>query len=125
MIAETPHAKDCKTAGEKCLYVFSPSKQERRYQVQMDALSDRLLTLSDHHVTIAEVFEHECGHVGLEELPCQGGQGLRQQFHVMPGQFKIVLVSDSNVKLCAESFISCEEVIMRIENEPAATESLG
>ncbi len=125
MIAETPQTKDCKAANEKCLYVFSPSKQERRYQVQMDALSDRLMTLSDHHVTIAEVFEHERGHVGLEELPCEGCQGLRRQYHVMPGQFKIVLVSDSNVKLCAESCISCEEVIMRIENEPDELESLG
>ena len=109
----------------KCLYVFSPSKQERRYQVQMETLSDRIMTLHDHHVTIAEVFEHEQGHFGTEDLPCDGCQGLRQQFHIMPGQFKVVLVSDSNVKLSAESCISCEEVIMRIENEPVELESLG
>lgn len=125
MIAESASPKESQSPLEKCLYVFSPSKQERRYQVQMETLSDRQLTLNDHHVTIAEVFECEQGHVGLDELPCDGGQCLRQQFHIMPGQFKVVLVSNSNVKLCAESCVSCEEVIMRIENEPAEVESLG
>jgi len=125
MIPESVNQRDISRGCSKCLYVFSPSKQERRYQVQMETLSDRVLTLSNHHVTIAEVFEHEQGHVGSDDLPCEGCQGLRQQFHVMPGQFKVVLVSDSNVKLSAESCISCEEVIMRIENEPAEVESLG
>ena len=102
-----------------CLYVFSPSKQDRLYQLQMETLSDRLPTLTDHHITIAEVFEHELGHIGDEELPCEGCSGLRQQFHILPGQFKVVLANDSSIKLRAESCISCEEVIMRIENEPA------
>ena len=125
MIAKSANPKESNSRCEKCLYVFSPSKQERRYQLQMETLSDRLLTLNDHHVTIAEVFEHEQGHVGVDDLPCDGCQGLRQQFHIMPGQFKVVLVSDSNVKLSAESCISCEEVIMRIENEPHELESVG
>jgi hypothetical protein len=125
MVAESVDQRKISQGCSKCLYVFSPSKQERRYQVQMETLSDRLLTLSDHHVTIAEVFEHEQGHVGPDDLPCEGCHGLRQQFHVMPGQFKVVLVSDSNIKLSAESCISCEELIMRIENEPAELESLG
>ena len=104
-----------------CLYVFSPSKKERLYQLQMDTLADRSLTLTDHHITVAEVFEDEQGHVGDNELPHEGCNGLRQQFHIMPGQFKVVLVSESSVKLCAESCVSCEEVIMRIENEPVET----
>ena len=110
--------KDSNT-DSMCLYVFSPSKQDRLYQLQMDTLADRLLTLTDHHITVAEVFEHEQGHVGDNELPCEGCSGLRQQFHILPGQFKVVLVSDSSVQLCAESCVSCEEVIMRIENKPA------
>lgn len=126
MVAETADQLKLSRGCSKCLYVFSPSKQERRYQVQMETLSDRLLTLNSHHVTIAEIFEHEQGHVGSDDLPREGCQGLRQQFHVMPGQFKVVLVSDSNVvKLSAESCISCEEVIMRIENEPVELESMG
>ena len=101
-----------------CLYVFSPSKKERRYQLQMDTLADYSLTLTEHHITVAEVFENEQGHIGDDELPREGCGGLRRQYHVMPGQFKIVLASESSVKLCTESCISCEEVIMRIENEP-------
>ena len=109
--------KDSST-NSMCLYVFSPSKQDRLYRLQMDTLSERLVTLTDHHVTVAEVFEQEEGHIGDDELPREGCGGLRRQYHVMPGQFKIVLASESSVKLCAESCVSCEEVIMRIENEP-------
>ena len=102
-----------------CLYVFSPSKQDRLYQLQRDTLAENLRTLSGHHITIAEVFEHEQGHIGNEELPCDNCHKLRQQFHVIPGQFKVILSNgQSSVKLCAESCVSCEEVIMRIENEP-------
>ena len=107
--------------GLMCLYVFSPSKQHRLYQLQMETLSDRLNTLNGHDITIAQVFEHEQGHIGNEELPCDNCQKLRQQFHIIPGQFKVMLISESSVKLCAESCVSCEEVIMRVENEPAET----
>jgi len=102
-----------------CLYVFSPSKEERLYQLQMNTLADHSLALNEHHVTVAEVFENERGQVGNDELPSEGCSGLRQQFHVMPGQFRVVLVvNESSVKLSAESCVSCEEVIMRIDNEP-------
>ena len=111
--------------GSMRLYVFSPSKHDRLYQLQMETLSDRLPTLTDHQITIAEVFEHENGHIGEDELGGENCHGLRQQFHIMPGQFKVVLVSDSAVKLSAESCISCEEVIMRIENEPLETRFSG
>ena len=104
------------------LYVFSPSKHDRLYQLQMETLSDRLNTLTGHDITVAEVFEHEHGHIGDEELPCENCQKLRQQFHVIPGQFKVVLISESSVKMCAESCVSCEEVIMRVENEPVESQ---
>jgi len=100
------------------LYVFSPSKEERLYQIQMDTLSDRQLALNDHDVVIAQVFENEDGHIGVDELPSDRCRGLRQQFNIMPGQFKVMLVDkDSAVKLCAESCVSCEEVFMRVEKE--------
>lgn len=99
------------------LYVFSPSKQERLYQLQMETLADKQIALNDHHVVIAEIFEHELGHIGPEEIHIENGQGLRQEYHIRPGQFKVVLVGkDSSVKLRAESCVSCEEVIMRVEN---------
>ena len=107
-----------KSAERMFLYVFSPSKEERLYQLQMDTLSDRQLALDNHDVIIAEVFEDEDGHIGVDELPCERCRRLRQQFHIMPGQFKVMLVSkDSSVKLCAESCVSCEEVFLRVEKE--------
>lgn len=117
MVKDKPKSHD-KHPLEKLLYVFSPSKQDRLYQLQMETLADRQIALHDHHVTIAEVFEHEVGHIGIDELPSDGCQGLRQQYHIMPGQFKVVLVGeDSAIKLRAESCVSCEEVIMRVETE--------
>lgn len=104
--------------NDTLLYVFSPSKQERLYQIQMETLSERQITLNDHHVTVAEVFEHEQGHIGAETIRVESSSGLRREYHIMPGQFKVVLVGkDSSVKLRAESCVSCEEVIMRVENE--------
>lgn len=101
------------------LYVFSPTKEERRYQLQKEKLSDRSHTLSEHEVTVAEVFEHEQGWIGNEELSPYNSEELRRQYRITPGQFKVVLVSDSTIIMCAESCISCEELFMRIENEPA------
>ena len=107
---------DSKSTGSPLLYVFSPSKQERRYQVQMETLADRQIALNDHHVVIAEVFEHEDGHIGPEEIHIESSDGLRREYHILPGQFKVVLVGkDDSVKLQADSCISCEEVIMRVE----------
>lgn len=100
------------------LFVFSPSKQEWYYQMQREKLFDRSLTLSEHHVTIAEIFEHENGHIGDQEVSIYDSEELRRQFHIAPGQFKVVLVSDSAIRMSAESCISCEEVIMRVENKP-------
>jgi hypothetical protein len=102
------------------LYLFSPSSHERLYQIQMDTLTDRQIALNDHDVVVAEVFEYERGHVGTDEIRVESSTGLRREYHISPGQFKVVLVGkDSAVKLCAESCVSCEEVIMRVENEHA------
>ena len=112
------HSGQAQAAKHTLLYVFSPSKQERRYQIQMDTLSDRQLALNEHDVIVAEVFEQEGGHIGSEEIRIESEQGLRREYHISPGQFKVVLVGkDSAVKLCAESCVSCEEVFMRVENE--------
>ena len=112
------HSGQAQAVKHTLLYVFSPSKQERRYQIQMDTLTDRRLALNDHDVVIAEVFEHEQGHVGPDKIRTESSSGLRQEYHISPGQFKVVLVGkDSAVKLCAESCVSCEEVFMRVENE--------
>jgi hypothetical protein len=111
--------RDHSNRQSMCIYVFSPSKNDRLYQVQMETFSDRLLTLTNHNVTIAEVFEHEQSHLGNEDLPSEESTGLRRHYHILPGQFKVVLTSDASVKMSAESCVSCEEVIMRIDNEPA------
>ena len=106
-------------ANHRLLCVFSPSKQDRLYKIQMDTLADRQLALYDHNVLVAEVFENEDGLVGETELPCDGCNGLRQEFHIMPGQFKVVLLEkDSSVSMSAESYVSCEEVFMRVEKKP-------
>jgi hypothetical protein len=48
---------------------------------------------------------------------------LRAELGVTPGQFRVVLIDeDSHVKMSAESCVSCEEVIMRAQNEPAGME---
>ena len=113
------HSEPAQATRHTLLYVFSPSSHERLYQIQMDTLTDRQLALNDHDVVIAEVFEHGQGHVGPDEIRTESSSGLRQEYHISPGQFKVVLVGkDSLVKLCAESCVSCEEVFMRVENEP-------
>ncbi|MHC4835359.1 MAG: DUF4174 domain-containing protein [Planctomycetota bacterium] len=121
------HSDQVSTIEDMLLYVFSPSRQERRYQIQMDTLTDRQLALDDHHVTVAEVFEHEDGQAGTEVIRIKNSTGLRREYHISPGQFKVVLVGkDSAIKLCSESCVSCEEVFMRVENEnPEEVETIS
>ena len=114
------HSDRAEAAGHTLLYVFSPSREERRYQIQMDTLTDRRMALDDHDVVVAEVFENETGHLGTEEIRIESQRGLRREYHITPGQFKVVLVGkDLAVKLCAESCVSCEEVFMRVQNASA------
>ncbi len=98
--------------GKRRLYVFSSSRQDRIFQMQMEAFSDRKCILDEYDVEIDEILESEA------DAP-----ELRQAFHILPGQFKIVLIGkDASVKLTADSCVSCEEVLMRIENEPRIME---
>ena len=118
MKIRTSHSESTESPGHTLLYVFSPSPNERRYQIQMETLTDRKLALEGHDVVVAEVFENEEGHLGQEEIHVENCDGLRREYHISPGQFKVVLVGkDSSVKLSAESCVSCEEVFMRVENE--------
>ncbi len=107
-----------KTTGGTHLYVFSPSKENRLYQLQMDTLADRKPALDRYHVVIAEVLEQEEECIDSEEVHVENPNGLRREYHISPGQFKVVLVGeDASVKLCAESCVYCEDVFMRVEKE--------
>jgi hypothetical protein len=98
--------------GKRRLYVFSSSRDDRVFQMQMEAISDRKCTLDEYDVEIDEVLENEADETEL-----------RHALHILPGQFKIVLIGkDAHIKLTADSCVSCEEVIMRIENEPKVME---
>jgi hypothetical protein len=51
--------------------------------------------------------------------PEDGCDGLRRLFHVPSGRFRVMLVDkDSHIKMVADSCVSFEEVVMRVENEP-------
>ncbi len=100
------------------MYVFATSKQDRLYQLQMESLTGRQAGSKEHDIVVAEVFEHEQGHLGIEELPLDKCRQLEQQYHILPGHFKVVLVGkDLTVKLCADSCVSYEEIVMRVEND--------
>ena len=114
------HSDQANTTEDMFLYVFSPSREERRYQIQMDTLTHRQLALDDHHVRVAEVFEHEDGRAGTEIIRIKNSTCLRREYHISPGQFKVILVGkNSEVKLSSESCVSCEEVFMRVESKGA------
>jgi len=98
--------------GKRRLYVFSSSRQDRVFQMQMEAFSDRKCILDEFDVEIDEILENET------DAP-----ELRHELHILPGQFKVVLVGkDAHIKLSTDSCVSCEEVLMRIENEPRVME---
>lgn len=100
------------------LYLFAASKHERLYQLQMESLVAYAPESLEQDIIIAEVFENGEGHIGSSKLPRDKCQELWQQYHILPSQFKIVLVGrDSTVILCSESCVSYEEVVMRIKNE--------
>lgn len=101
------------------LFVFSPTPQDRCFQLQMDQLAARREALMEHDVVVAEVFEDRHGQMGGDELSPDRCDDLRQQFHIPSGRFRVMLVGrDAHIKMVADSCVSCEEVIMRVENEP-------
>ena len=101
------------------LFVFSPTPQDRTFQLQMDLLSERRDALRGHEVVVAEVFENQHGQIGDENLPAEGCNGLRRHYHIPSGRFSVMLVGkDDHIKMVADSCVSFEEVVMRVENEP-------
>lgn len=113
------HQADCST-----LFVFSPTPQDRTYQIQMEQLDERRNTLLGHDVVVAEVFEGRQGQIGSDSLPPEGCDGLRRHYHIPNGRFRVMLVGkDSHIKMVADSCVSFEEVIMRVENDPLRPDS--
>ncbi|MCE5185646.1 MAG: DUF4174 domain-containing protein [Planctomycetaceae bacterium] len=99
-------------SGKRHLFVFSPSRDDRLYQLQMDALSGSRCALDTYDIQIEEILESDSANADL-----------RNELGIVPGQFKIVLLGrDSSIRLSAESCISCEEVIMRAQSDPELIE---
>jgi hypothetical protein len=105
------------------LFVFSPTPHDQSYQMQMEQFDERLGALLGHEVVIAEVFEDGRGRIGSEDLTIEGSDGLRRQFRIPSGRFRVMLVGkDSHIKMVADSCVSFEEIVMRVENEPKHVE---
>ena len=99
------------------LFVFSPSPDDRHYQMQMEQLDSIQLAMQDCHLMVAEIFEQGDGHMGRSELPLDSCTRFRERFNVHQGQFKVFLVgSDSEVHLVSENCISWQELMMRVNN---------
>ena len=97
------------------LFVFSPTPDDRHYQMQMEQLDSIRLAVQDSHLMIAEIFERGDGHIGPSGLSMDKCTRFREKFNVHPGQFKVFLVgSDSEVHLVSENCISWQELMMRV-----------
>ncbi len=100
------------------LYVFSPTPQDHTYQLQMEQLQDWEAALLGHDVVVAEIFEDRQGQIGSAKLPPEGCDGLRRQYRIPSGRFRVMLVGkDAHIKMVADTCVSVEEVVMRIEND--------
>ena len=96
----------------------------RSFQLQMELISPRRDALLEHGIVVAEVFEDHHGFMGSTELLPTTCDSLRRQFHIPNGHFRVMLVGrDAHIKMVADSCVSCEEVIMRIEHEPQLTDA--
>ncbi len=108
-----------KGPGTDCshLFVFSPTPQDHMHQLQMEQLQEWENALLGHDVVVAEIFEDRQGHIGSARLPTDKCSGLRQRYHVPDGRFRVMLVGkDEHIKMVADTCVSVEEVVMRIEN---------
>jgi hypothetical protein len=115
---EATHPNDLHANGST-LMVFSPTPQDRTFQLQMEMLDYRRNVLQGLDVVVAQIFEDRRGQIGSDTLPEDGCDGLRRLFHVPSGRFRVMLVDkDSHIKMVADSCVSFEEVVMRVENEP-------
>ena len=98
------------------LFVFSPTPDDRHYQMQMEQLDSIQLAVQDCHLMVAEIFERGDGHIGRSGLSMDSCTRFREKFNVHPGQFKVFLVgSDSEVHLVSEDCISWQELMMRVD----------
>ncbi len=105
--------------ADHTLFVFSPTPNDRSFQLQMEQLAARRHALREHDVEVAEVFEDRRGLMGENELAPDRCDGLRRQFHVPNGRFCVMLVGkNAHIRMVADSCVSCEEVIMRVEHDP-------
>jgi len=105
--------------ADNTLFIFTPTPEDRSFQLQMEQLATRRDALREHDVEVAEIFEDRRGLMGENELPPDDCDGLRRRFHVPNGRFRVMLVGkNAHIKMVADSCVSCEEVIMRVEHDP-------
>lgn len=105
------------------LFVFSPTAEDRSFQLQMEQLAEREATLQEHNVVVAEIIEGGSENAGTDSSTGEVEESLCVQFQVPKGRFRVMLIGkDTHVKLVADSCVSFEEVVMRVENEPHETE---
>jgi hypothetical protein len=98
------------------LFVFTPSEEEHFCKIQRELLGDCELVLHKHGLIMAEIFEQGGGHIGIIQIDGEGCEHFRQQFHVTPGQSKVLLISkEQHVKLSSDTFVSERELAMRLE----------
>lgn len=99
------------------LFVFSPSRENQHYQMQMEQLETIRLAVQDCRLLVAEIFEKGDGHIGQSDLSTANCSHFREKFDVQPGQFKVFLLgSDSEVYLISEDCISWQELMMRVDS---------
>jgi hypothetical protein len=102
------------------LFVFTPSEDDHFCKIQRELLGDCEYMLRKHGLILAEVFEQGGGHIGIIQLDGEGCDYFRQQFHVIPGQFKVLLISkDQHIRLASDSFVSVRELAIRLEVDAA------
>ena len=99
------------------LFVFSPSPDNRHYQMQMEQLESIRFAVQDSHLMVAEIFEQGDGRMGRADLSVDRCVHFREKFNVHPGQFKVFLLgSDAEVHLVSDDWISWQELMMRVDN---------
>ena len=102
--------------GGCVFFVFSSSQQDNQYRIQMDMLQDDRRTMDEHEIVLAEIFEQGNSRLGQNAVKPEESEYLRRQFNVLPGQFKVLLMGrDSRIKLLAESFVSSQELFLRLD----------
>ncbi len=98
------------------LFVFTSSEDDRFCKIQRELFEDCENIFRRHGLTVAEIFEHGSGHIGIIQLDGDSCDYFRQHFHVAPGQFKVLLVSkEQHISLASDSFVSERELAMRLE----------